>query len=597
MDINIYKERIEKYMGLKKEYKQKNNFYILLRLLTFIGASVLIYFSYKINNYKMTIVVVLGFMALFSFLTNLHGKVKHRLKKIEISIELNNKNISREKHKIKEFDSGDDLLEVDHNYLKDLDIIGENSIFQWISSAITPMGRKTLKDELSGKIKFSKKEIDSRQRNIEELSNNYIFYEKFLVEGLVDKISFKDPKGLLLWFEKVQEKYLSKKWYIISNISNVLLVISIILPLISSNYSFTFFKIIIAVNIGLILYDINHRNENLQQVFVYRKDIDKYNNMISCIQDTEFKEDGLKNLKKKLYDLKGDCITENLREFSNLANKISDRQNIFYWVMNILFLWDYKVNYKLENFKLEGYDKIKNMLQVISQFEALLSFSNINRDNKDWVIPKIEEGIVGITAKNMAHPLIFEGAVPNDIVLNGKNKIYLITGSNMAGKSTLLRTTGVNLVLAYCGAKVKAKEFQCGLMEIFTLMRTSDNLEESISSFYAEILRVKKLINISNEGRPMFFLVDEIFKGTNSIDRHTGASMLIDQLSKKNLCGMVSTHDLELGEIENHNSFVKNHHFEEYYKEDKLLFDYKLRPGVSTTRNAIYLMKMAGIKL
>ena len=135
-------------------------------------------------------------------------------------------------------------------------------------------------------------------------------------------------------------------------------------------------------------------------------------------------------------------------------------------------------------------------------------------------------------------------------------------------------------------------------MEIYTCMRISDNLEESISSFYAELIRIKMIVSASKEGKQIFFLLDEIFKGTNSLDRHTGAKILIKQLQSCGAVGLVSTHDLELGELEKESAEkVKNYHFREYYKNDEIHFDYKLRPGVSTTRNALYLIKMAGLDI
>lgn len=201
-------------------------------------------------------------------------------------------------------------------------------------------------------------------------------------------------------------------------------------------------------------------------------------------------------------------------------------------------------------------------------------------------------------AKSMAHPLLGDRAVCNDLTLKKPSNIVLITGSNMSGKSTLLRTAGVNLVLAYAGAPVRAKKFSCSIMNIYTCMRISDNLEENISSFYGEILRIKGIVEACGRGEQVFFLLDEIFKGTNSIDRHLGAKILIKNLENGKTCGMVSTHDLELAEMEEESGGkIKNYHFKEYYEDGKIKFDYKLRTGVSTTRNALYLMKMAGIDI
>ena len=167
----------------------------------------------------------------------------------------------------------------------------------------------------------------------------------------------------------------------------------------------------------------------------------------------------------------------------------------------------------------------------------------------------------------------------------------------MSGKSTFLRTIGINLVLSYVGAPCAAEKFSASIMSIYTCMRTKDNLEESISSFYAEILRIKLLIEACKRGEKVFFLLDEIFKGTNSKDRHTGATVLVKQLADNGAMGLLSTHDLELCDLEEEMKEVENYNFREYYKDDKIHFDYKLRPGKSVTQNAVYLMKLAGIEI
>ena len=197
----------------------------------------------------------------------------------------------------------------------------------------------------------------------------------------------------------------------------------------------------------------------------------------------------------------------------------------------------------------------------------------------------------------MTHPLLGDEAVGNDFYMDKNTRVLLITGSNMSGKSTFLRTVGFNMILSYLGLNVPAKEFNVPIFNIYTCMRTGDDLENNISSFYSEILRVKGIVDGTKRNERIFFLLDEIFKGTNSIDRHEGAVVLINQLLKGDTLGLVSTHDLELCDMEKNNEFVSNYYFKEYYKNNKIMFDYKIRQGVSKTRNAKYLMKMAGIDI
>lgn len=219
-------------------------------------------------------------------------------------------------------------------------------------------------------------------------------------------------------------------------------------------------------------------------------------------------------------------------------------------------------------------------------------------ENPEWAIPEIKDLPEPVLeAKAVGHPLLIGKRVHNDIEINGKAKVLLITGSNMSGKSTFLRTAGINLVLAYAGAPVCAGRFVASIMNIYTCMRIKDNLEENISSFYAELLRIKRIFSEAESGKRVFFLLDEIFKGTNSKDRHTGARVLISKLSHTNSIGMVSTHDFELCDLEQKNSKIVNYHFQEHYEDGKINFDYRLRQGSSKTRNALHLMRLAGIEV
>ena len=263
----------------------------------------------------------------------------------------------------------------------------------------------------------------------------------------------------------------------------------------------------------------------------------------------------------------------------------------------------------LEKWKQQSGQAMGDWFDALGEMEALASLAVIRFDHPDWVMPTIydindseanepEQSKPIFEAAGLGHPLLHkEKRRRNDLTFNHQVKVLLITGSNMSGKSTLLRTAGINLVLAYAGAPVCAHSFRASFMSINTCMRVSDNLGENISSFYAELLRIKRIVQEAETGKRVFFLLDEVFKGTNSLDRHTGARVLIKKLSQTNSLGLVSTHDLELCDLAQENKRVANYHFQEYYQEGKIYFDYKLRPGPSTTRNALFLMQLAGIEV
>jgi DNA mismatch repair ATPase MutS len=209
--------------------------------------------------------------------------------------------------------------------------------------------------------------------------------------------------------------------------------------------------------------------------------------------------------------------------------------------------------------------------------------------------PTIDNSKLKVKADSLGHPLINSDIrILNDIDMD--NNIFIITGSNMSGKTTFLRTLGINLVLAYSGGPVYANKMSCPIVSIYTSMRVTDDLKNGISTFYAELLRIKDIINEAKENKNMIFLIDEIFRGTNSIDRILGAKNVLANLNKLEVIGAITTHDLELCVLDKYNR-IKNYHFSEEYKDNKIHFDYKIRLGRSTSTNAKYLMKLVGIEI
>ncbi|MEQ8199573.1 MAG: DNA mismatch repair protein MutS, partial [Clostridiaceae bacterium] len=332
----------------------------------------------------------------------------------------------------------------------------------------------------------------------------------------------------------------------------------------------------------------------LSEIYSFKNSLNIYCRLIETIENESFKEEFNINIQNAL--VKAVKASDEIRELKMIGEMLFDRMNAFYWIFNAFLMWDFALLARLEKWKIKNRDRIGAWLYALGEMEAYCALSNVHFDKAEWVLPEIT-GEEEIEAKEFTHPLIVPEGVKNSFFLGGEIRTSLITGSNMSGKSTFLRTTGLNMVFSYLGLPVNAEAFKTGRMVPYTCMRTKDSLEEGISSFYAEILRVKNIIKATERGERVFFLLDEIFKGTNSADRHTGAEMLIKQLMDRSSRGLVSTHDLELCELEKTDSRINNLHFKEYYTNNEIKFDYKLRKGKSTTRNAVYLMKMAGINL
>ncbi|MBU3142570.1 MutS family DNA mismatch repair protein [Clostridium sp. CF012] len=593
----LYANRKKHYDNLLKKQNETVSFISLLRFLVFASGLGFTIFFYMRTNYYLCLSALIATSIIFVFLAIKHIKIKHNKIRCSILSEINENCIKRLDNNWKDFaDNGEDFSDENHNYTKDLDIFGESSLFQWINTCTTYFGRKKLKDTLSAPI-YSIEQIHKRQTALKELANNIGWTQRLQAEAILSENKNHDPKELFQWAEDSNEFFL-KSWVIATIRILPIITISIFLAsLIFSKVSYKIGLLSIVLHIILLALGYKPTSKDLNTVHQYKNTILIYNNLLLHIENKAFSSEYLIKLKEKLINSQGLTASFQIKKLVNLVNLISDRSNMYYIPINILTLWDYQCLINLQRFKKASGASLKSWLEVIGEMEALNSLGAIAYEHSDWAMPKFQAESPIFKAKKLGHPLLGSKRVYNDVLIEKSQNILLITGSNMSGKSTLLRTTGINLVLAYAGAPVCADDFYCSIMDIYTCMRTSDNLEKNISSFYAELLRIKKLVSATENKAPIFFLLDEIFKGTNSIDRHTGAKVLVSKLSNENALGFVSTHDLELGEIQNTNVKVKNYHLKEYYKDDKLYFDYKLRPGVSTTRNALYLMKMAGLEI
>lgn len=273
-------------------------------------------------------------------------------------------------------------------------------------------------------------------------------------------------------------------------------------------------------------------------------------------------------------------------------------RNLFYLVFNLFFLLDIYWIILAERWRVRNKNYVRSWASSVSEFEVLSSIAGFSYSNPGYAFPEIKEEDYIIRFEMLGHPLINPASrVNNDFSLVGRGKIVMITGSNMAGKSTFLRAVGVNLVLALMGAPCCARSAQVSNMKLFTSMRTQDNLEEGVSSFYAELKRVEQLLRLLESGEAVFFLLDEMFKGTNSQDRYKGGISLIKQLSELNAFGIISTHDLELARRVGNHMISANYSFNSEIHGDEMTFNYQLTEGICRDFNASELMKRSGIKV
>lgn len=591
----FYKNKIEENKRILNDLEKILVIYSIVRLVIVTLCIAVLYFQYKSNNIMGMIFTFLISLAVFLVVAFFHNNKLNYKNKLLILLEYNENGLKRINGEWKTFnDIGDEYINKEHKFSKDLDIFGKNSLFQWINTTNTMFGRKALAEKLNINYSLNRLSIENEQKAIQELSSK----RDFATNLFVDSYEFKKNKnsnieGLLSWAKEKKTSRLTIKYipyfFIASTTIFIILALTKKMP---SSYLLLVFAINYLV-VKLLTRNLSH----VIDLFISNKSkVNQYSNLLSLIQDEEFNSYKLRDLKRKLADSNLDCKKE-MKKLKNIINWMGDSvSNAYYLVINVLFLSDIFILNNLEEWKEKNGEHLEGWLNIMGEVEALVSLSNLAFENPNWTYPKISADKV-IVAKSLGHPMLGKKAVVNDFNLNNEKRVALITGSNMSGKSTFLRTIGFNMILAYLGLPTFSEEFKCGIYNVYTCMRTEDNLEESISSFYAEILRVKLLIDAGKRGEDVFFLLDEIFKGTNSTDRHDGAKILIDQLVKSGAIGLVSTHDLELCELEDTRKWLINFNFQEYYEKNKIMFDYKLRKGISKTHNAKHLMKLAGIEI
>ena len=594
----IYEKRAARYAHLaERQTKAANrisNYRLLTAFIGLAGAAAL----YRTGNFYLGAGFLLAAIVLFCYLVMEHGQLKKKRKYAIIFREINEQSLKRIKGEWIDFaDTGEEFKDPEHPFAEDLDLFGEGSLFQWINTAVTYGGRQRMKEILLSPPEEGEV-ICRRQEAIEELAGRIGWRQRFLAEGKMISGCIQNPDVLFDWAERGIPSYRQswKLWGV-----RILPAVTVLLGLFTLLFPpFPDYPVFIMLGVQYLLLRIGRkeREKVFEGLSGFHESIKLYEKMLYLFESRNFESPYLKELKKGLENENQLPAYKQIRRLGKIEDAISNRRNSYYFFMNILLLWDYQCEIRLEKWKEQSGRFLRRWLETIGELEALNSLAVIRFEHPKWVRPKFVDQDLVFRARGMGHPLLPESRVNNDLIIEKPETILLITGSNMSGKSTLLRTAGVNLVLAYAGAPVCASDFTCSRMNIYTSMRVSDNLEKRISSFYAELLKIKKMVRASERGERVFFLLDEVFKGTNSFDRHTGAKALIKKLSREGAIGLVSTHDLELGELEKEmKSRVKNYHFREYYRNGELYFDYKLRPGISTTRNALYLMKMAGIEI
>ncbi|MCF2495497.1 MutS-related protein [Dyadobacter chenhuakuii] len=570
---------------------QNFNQLAIARLLVFFA---MIFFLWLWSNQNQPVWGLVAFGLLVIFLISMRRQqAARRLRDFQRNlVTINTDELNRLSFRFSRADSGVQFQEKEHAFGSDLDIFGEYSLYKLLNRTRTAEGSQRFANWLKNHADV--KEIRLRQEAAAEFSNHPEMIQVLEATALLHEHAAQQLGDFRKWSTEFMDKDMARllnfRWFsVITVIVAVLFLFSILpaWPLL----------LCIAVNAVLIARFKAYVDAVTNRTTELGKTLVSYGEILEVAQSFPYQAQWWLTRKDRIAG-----SGQSLKQVGALFEKLDYRNNIFFSLfVGIPTLWDLFCIAGLENWKRDNHDKLADWLEVLADAEAMNSLAGHAFANPTYITPEIVESPeFQIDTKEMGHPLIpLERRISNDFSVSGTGHTILVTGSNMSGKSTFLRTIGLNFVLAQMGAVVSAKTFKCAPVRVFSSMRTQDSLEESTSSFYAELKRLKKLLELSDQNNvaPVFYLLDEILKGTNSSDRHRGAEALIRQLHMKKASGLVSTHDLELGEWGATESYVHNFHFRSDVENGELLFDYKLHDGICKSFNASELMRMMGIQI
>ncbi len=555
-------------------------------------------------GWTVTAILLIG----LSIVVFYHKRVKTSIAKHEIWLRIKSTHVARLKLDWKNIPLPLPIPpQPEHPFEIDLDITGERSLHRLMDTAITKEGSERLRDWLLSGVP-DQQVIQRRQSLVRELSTASLFRDKSsLFSALASKGSNqqRNASTLLEWLERrTSGRSLKPTFFFLAFLSVANLIIFTLASLgVTSTLWPTSFLVYFC---ALFIAAFRRAKEmgSFKEALSMELALNQFRVIFQHLEAYSYRNrPELARLCAPFLDRHVRPSVE-IKRVERVASALSLQSNpiLWFWV-HALIPWDFYFAMRLNQAKASIKSLLPVWLNIMFEIEALNSLANFAWLNPDYVFPSVASGNdepdnLNFRAHELGHPLIpAMEKVCNDFALNKEQEIAIITGSNMAGKSTFLRTLGTNLCLAYAGAPVNARSFDTSLFRMFTCIKVSDSVTDGISYFYAEVKRLKALLSASDsaDGLPLFFLIDEIFRGTNNIERHIGSRAYIRSLATRPVVGAIATHDLELVKLADEIPGIVNHHFREEVRDGRMIFDYELRPGPCPTTNALKIMQIEGL--
>ncbi|WPO78193.1 MutS-related protein [Flavobacterium sp. KACC 22761] len=589
--MEVYQNKVKHFSETYSKINKKYNSISLLRLLAVFLGLFMLYKYIKTNEVLYVALAFLSFVG-FIFLMKIHSKLAFQRQITSALLKINENEISFLKREKLPFENGIEFNDFHHPYAYDLDIFGDHSLFQNLNRTATFVGKKTLANQLLNL--FPNEIILENQQAINELKLKMEWRQDFLALATVSNDTKSSYDALIHWSSFKN-----------NGLPKALVLLSYAVPLLFFGVLFAYFvtsktillsylTYIFIANMIVLGQSVKRIKSEIAQADHVDKIIKQYSLLVEKIESEKFESKKLIELQRQLISKKIPASVH-LKQLSELFSRMDTINNfVTAIVFNGTFLFNLHVLKALLKWKEDYSHELENWIAIIGEFEALNSLANLAYNNPDFVFPEINtENKIGF--KNLSHPLLNpNNRVGNDTYFYPQS-FMILTGSNMSGKSTFLRSLGVNMVLGGIGSVVCASEANIHPLLVLVSMRLSDSLADSESYFFAEIKRLKQIMDALQE-RPAFVLLDEILRGTNSDDKRNGTIEVVKKIIAKNAIGAIATHDIEVCLTTNDFPHVlTNQCFEVEIKNNELYFDYKLRNGICKNKSATFLMQKMGV--
>ena len=590
-----YEAEKGRYAASLERLRKRHSLYGWLRLGIILLAAAVAFYLFTFSLLAGWAAVVIG-IALFLLLVSRDTDIAKEIQTTKNLLELNKEELRMLAGDYLHRYDGSAFAPGEHDYAGDLDIVGRASLYQYINRCHSEQGRKRLADNFLYGLPVD--DVLQRQEAVTELAPLYAWRQMLEAKTFLTPVTLRTEKQAEAWLSGDDEHFSGKAWkYIIPVYSAVSLATAI-----ATIMGFIPSAVFGVLFLGYFVY-AGSLSKRAMQSYAYLsgivKEVETIRQTIEWIEEREFRSSWLRRLQGSVKTGSAKAQVQ-IKELKEILNRFDMRGNILVFIfLNSFLLWDARQMIALNRWRRRNRQQIGQWFFLIAEMEVLHSLATLRFNQPTWSWPAFSREHFTFAGEGIGHPLIPEGRrVTNSLGVSGTAKVSLITGSNMAGKSTFLRSLGVNVLLAQMGAPVCAQRLEVSPVRLMTSMRIADNLAENTSTFYAELKKLKTIIEAIRRREPVWVLLDEVLRGTNSMDRHIGLKALIRQIINHGAVAVIATHDVEVAALaDDLPGAIDNYHFDVQVEGEELYFDYKLKEGVCTSLNASILMKKIGIEL